>query len=183
VTCLPVNQTNAGTSAGFWLGGSMPPCRLRRRKFWKFDYEMVHFEVYLNKYVVSIAPFSTSACPDCSQNIYINIEICSFFACFRFLIFHLFFQRGVSWPHLPLCADAHGQRLVYPDTDHEALFTADEINWTGVLNACFPMYGGVHSARTAGCSSSITIQCEQCTGLHICTSTELQFSLCAVNKT
>jgi len=58
-----------GTSARFWLGGSMPPCRLRRRKFWKFDYEMVHSEVYLNKCVVSIAPFSTSACPDCSQNI------------------------------------------------------------------------------------------------------------------
>jgi len=30
---------------------------------------MVHSEVYLNKYVVSIAPFSTPACPDCSQNI------------------------------------------------------------------------------------------------------------------
>jgi len=30
--------------------GSMPPCRLRRRKF---DYEMMHSEVYLNKYVVS----------------------------------------------------------------------------------------------------------------------------------
>jgi len=27
-----------------------------------------------------------------------------FFACFRFLIFHPFFQR-VSWPHLPICAD------------------------------------------------------------------------------
>ena len=31
----------------------MPPCRLRRRKFWTSDYEMVHSEVYLNKYVVS----------------------------------------------------------------------------------------------------------------------------------
>ena len=32
---------------------------------------MVHSEVYLNKYmyVVSIVPFSTPACPDCSQNI------------------------------------------------------------------------------------------------------------------
>ena len=59
-------QADTGTSAGFWLGGSMPPCRLRRRKF---DYEMVHSEVYLNKYVVSIAPFSTPACRDCSQNI------------------------------------------------------------------------------------------------------------------
>jgi len=59
--------TYAGTSAGFWLRGSMPPCRLRWITFWKFDYEMVHSEVYLNKYVVSTAPFSTPACPDCSQ--------------------------------------------------------------------------------------------------------------------
>ena len=52
-----------------FVRGSVPTCRLKRRKFRKFDYEMVHSEVYLNKYVVSIAPFSTSACPDCSQNI------------------------------------------------------------------------------------------------------------------
>ena len=74
------------TSAGFWLGESMPPCRLRRRKSWKFDYEMVHSEVYLNKYLVSIAPFSTPACPDCSQkyNISLNIENCSFLHVFDF---------------------------------------------------------------------------------------------------
>ena len=52
--------------------GSMPPCRLRRRKFSKFDYEMVHSEVLKN----------------------------ALFACFRFLIFHPFFQ-GVSWPICP----------------------------------------------------------------------------------
>ena len=45
----------ARASAAFWLGGSVPPCRLRRRKF---GYEMVHSKVYLNKCVVSIAPFS-----------------------------------------------------------------------------------------------------------------------------
>jgi len=46
---------------------------------------MVHSEVYLNKYVVGIAPFSTSACPDCSQNItYINAENCSFLHVFAF---------------------------------------------------------------------------------------------------
>ena len=56
----------------------MPPCRLKRRKLWKFDYEMVHSEVLKN----------------------------ALFVCFRSLIFHPFFQ-GVSWPHLPLCADAH----------------------------------------------------------------------------
>jgi len=59
--------------------------------FRKFDYEMVHSEVYLNKYVVSIAPFFTYACPECSQNIQKN----ALFACFRFLIFYPFFQ-GVS---------------------------------------------------------------------------------------
>jgi len=58
--------------------------------------------VYLNKYVVSIAPFSTPACPNCSQ----NIQKTALFAWFRFLIFHPFLQ-GVSWPNLPLCADAH----------------------------------------------------------------------------
>jgi len=46
---------------------------------------MVHSEVYLNKNVVSIAPFFT---PDCPQ----NTENCSFFARFCFLIFHPFFQ-------------------------------------------------------------------------------------------
>jgi len=51
---------------GILVRGSMPPCRLKRRKF---DYEMVHSEVYLDKYVVSIAPFSTPACPGYSQNI------------------------------------------------------------------------------------------------------------------
>ena len=88
----------AGPSARFWLGGSMPYCRLRRRNFFssKFDYEMVHSEVYLNKYVVSIAPFSTSACPDYN----INIENC-FFPCFRFSIFHPFFQEGSANPICP----------------------------------------------------------------------------------
>ena len=40
-------------SAGFWLAGQCPPGRMRRRKFRKFDYEMMHSEVYLTKYVVS----------------------------------------------------------------------------------------------------------------------------------
>ena len=67
----PTAANPPGTSAGFWLGegASMPPCCLRRRKCRKFDYKMVHSKAYLNKYVVSIAPFSTPACPDCSQNI------------------------------------------------------------------------------------------------------------------
>ena len=39
---------------------------------------MVHSEVYLHKYVVSIAPFSTPACPDCSQNIPKTAVFCVF---------------------------------------------------------------------------------------------------------
>jgi len=78
-------------------GQSVPSCRLRRRKFWKFEYEMVHSEVYLNKYVVSVAPFSIPT----------PFRKLLFFVCFCFLIFYPSF-RGVSWPHLPLCVDAHG---------------------------------------------------------------------------
>jgi len=61
----------SGTSAGFRLGGQCSLAAWGEFFFWKFGYEMVHklTEVYLNKYVVSIAPFSTPACPDCSQNI------------------------------------------------------------------------------------------------------------------
>jgi len=59
-------------------GVNAPPCHLRRRKFWKFDYEMVHCEVNLNKYVVSIAPFFTPACPDCSKNIQKTVLFCRF---------------------------------------------------------------------------------------------------------
>ena len=111
VRCLLVDRINNSRSMlqkrphDFGKGGQCPLPAWGVELLWKFDYEMVHSEVYLNKYVVSTAPFSTPACPDCSQNI-TNIENC-FFACFRLLIFHPFFQ-GVSWPHLPLCADARG---------------------------------------------------------------------------
>ena len=38
------------------INAPLPP---EAKKMLKIDYEMVHTEVYLNKYVVSIAPFST----------------------------------------------------------------------------------------------------------------------------
>jgi len=47
---------------------------------------------YLNRYVVSIAPFSTPACPDCSQNIHRNLL---FFCMFSLFSFSSIFQ-GVS---------------------------------------------------------------------------------------
>ena len=80
-----------GTSAGFWLGGSMPPCRLRQRKFWKFDYEMVHSEVYLNKICGQHSAVLYTCLPWFLSKYNINIENCSFFACFCFLIFHPFY--------------------------------------------------------------------------------------------
>jgi len=49
--------------------GVIAPLPLKTKKILKIYYKMVHSEVYLNKYVVSIVPFSTPACPDCSQNI------------------------------------------------------------------------------------------------------------------
>jgi len=102
----PKGELESGTSAGFSLRGSMPPCRPRRRKLWKFDYEMVHFD--LNKYVVSIAPFSTPACPDCSQNVtYLNTEHCSFCMLSLFNFSSIFPLGGQLTPFAP-CADARG---------------------------------------------------------------------------
>ena len=72
VNNLDVMQRNVATPRNvrrILVRGSMPPCRLRRRKLGKFDYEMVHSEVYLNKYAVIIVQFYTPACHDCSQNI------------------------------------------------------------------------------------------------------------------
>jgi len=42
--------TSAGTSAGFCLGGQCPLAAGGEENFLKIDYEMVHFEVYMNKY-------------------------------------------------------------------------------------------------------------------------------------
>jgi len=72
---------------------------------------MVHSEVYLSKYVVSIAPFSTPACPDCSQ----NIQKTAFLHVFCFIIFHPFFQGGQLTPFAPMCGRACvGRKTVTP---------------------------------------------------------------------
>ena len=85
--------SSATASAGFWLRGSVLPCRLRRRKFGKFGYKMVHSKVCLNKCVVSIAPFSYPAFTPPSS----PFRKLVFFACFRFLIFHPF-SKGSADP-------------------------------------------------------------------------------------
>ena len=62
---------------------------LRNGAFWSISQ-------YLDKYVVSMAPFSTHACSFCM---------------FSLFNFSSIFPGGVSWPHLPLCADAHADEL------------------------------------------------------------------------
>ena len=65
-----------------------------KKIFLKFDYDMVHSEVYLNKYVVSIAPFSTPL-----------FRKLLFFARFRFLIFNSLFHSLFSFTFSadPIC--------------------------------------------------------------------------------
>ena len=57
---------------------------------------MVHSEVYLSKYVVSVAPLFTSACPHCSQ----NVENCYCLHVFAFFAFSSVFP---GWSADPIC--------------------------------------------------------------------------------
>ena len=72
---------------------------------------MVHSKVYLNKYVVSIAPFSYLAFTPTP------IQKTGRFCMFLLFNFSSIFPGGVSWPHLPLCADAQAFNQ-YPDARH-----------------------------------------------------------------
>jgi len=58
---------------------------------------MVHSAVYLNKYVVSIAPFSTPVCPDCSQ----NIQKTALFCMISLFNFSSIFSGGSADPICP----------------------------------------------------------------------------------
>jgi len=59
----------AGTSAGFWLGRVNALLPLEAKKIFENLTTKWCILKYIWIYVVSIAPFSTPACPDCSQNI------------------------------------------------------------------------------------------------------------------
>ena len=92
-------QVRSRASAGFWLGGQCPLAAwgekklkiwLRNGTFWSIG--------DLNKYVVSIAPFSTPAFTPHQP----PIRKLLFFACFRYLIFHPF-SRGSLTPFAPVC--------------------------------------------------------------------------------
>ena len=86
---------------------------------------MVHSEEYLNKYVVSIASFSTPACPDCSQKLL-------FFACFAFYFF-IHFPRGSADPICPYVRTPMYTRLVEMCRDMEIAVTFRRRWWKGTL--------------------------------------------------
>ena len=82
--------------------GSMPPCRLRRRKFWKFEEGYSRRRVMINNnnnnnHHQLDQPVITriTSPPPLFRKL--------FFACFRFLIFHPFFQGGQLTPFAPMC--------------------------------------------------------------------------------
>ena len=141
----------------------MPPCRLRRRKFWIFDYEMVHSEVYVKCGQHSAVLYT--CLPWLLSKYNINIENCSFFACFRFLIFRLFFQGVQLTPFAPvygrpcervcvcMCLSAR-ENLRNCTSDLHQIFCALYLwPWLGpALAACwyvmyFRFYGQRHKPR------------------------------------
>jgi len=89
---------------------------------------MVHSEVYLNKYVVSIAPFSTPACPDCSQ----NIQKTSLFACF-FATFNFSsnFPGGSADPICPYVRTPMDLCVLLSFTDAYIDACVNEVGYTG----------------------------------------------------
>ena len=59
-----------GTSAGFWLGGQCPLAAWGEEIFENLTTKLCILKfIWINNYLVSIAPFCTPACFACSQNI------------------------------------------------------------------------------------------------------------------
>jgi len=78
------------------VNAPLPPKAKKVLKIWL---RMVHSEVNLNKYVVSIAPFSTPACPDCSQ----NIQKTALFCMLSLFNFSSISRGGQLTPFAPTC--------------------------------------------------------------------------------
>ena len=115
---MPRNQERP-QDFGYGVNAPLPPEAKKNLKIWLRNGAFV---CWINN-VVSIAPFSTPACLGLHLKILHKHRKLIFFACFRFLIFHPFFQK-VSWPHLPLCAAAHAGNYV----QHELFFIKPEIH-------------------------------------------------------
>ena len=98
---------SSGTSAGFWLGGQCPLAAWDEEHFENLTIRNGAFwSIGLKKICGPHSAVLYTCLPWLLSKYNINLKKLLFFACFRFLIFHPF-SRGVSWPHLPLCADAH----------------------------------------------------------------------------
>jgi len=123
--------------------GSMDPCHLRRRKLWKFHCEMVHAEVYLNKYVVSIAPFSTPACPDCSQNITLTQKR-AHFCMFSISNFSSKFPGGQLTPFAPMCGrpcrQMHTPCYAGRANDINTISHTTQLSWTALSSLFTRVY-------------------------------------------
>ena len=94
-----------GTSAGFWLGGSVPPFCLRRRKLWKIDYTkwcILKYNVYgiwINMCGQHIAVLYTCLPRLLSKY---NVENRSF-CVFSLFNFSSIFPGGQLTPFAPMC--------------------------------------------------------------------------------
>ena len=93
---------------------------------------MVHSEVNLNICVVSIAPSTSHHSYHFTPS---PIQKTALFCMFSLFSFSFF--QGVSWPHLPLCADVHvvGFRLQRTDTAIMMTITMGEVSYMHVTNA------------------------------------------------
>ena len=143
--------------------GSMPPCHLRWRKFWKFEEEYSRRRVMINNnnnnnsLIISLTNQSSLV----SLHPHPNPENC-LFSCFRFLIFHPFFPGvGVSWPHLSLCADAHGWGMCQGRgkcqiTVGVSAYTSEGPTVESVF--CFPVQNVVRSTEIYGFPHVLTQQ-------------------------
>jgi len=95
---------------------------------------MVHSEVCLNKYVVSIAPFSTPDCP--------------LFCMFLLFNFHPFFQGGQLTPFAPMCGRpcTHNRFQDYPGRlVPEQTSTHSHQSWSSDILYQLPPFATIHS--------------------------------------
>ena len=101
-------QKPPGTSAGFWLGGQCPLAAWDDKNLENFTMKRCILEyICINTHVCSQQSAVLYTClPWLLSKYNINREKCSVLHVVAFKFF-LHFSRGVSWPHLPLCADAH----------------------------------------------------------------------------
>ena len=131
----------------------MPPCRPGRRKFGKFSYEMVHSKVYLNKDVVSAAPFSYPAFTSTRIQ---KTGLCCIFSLFNF---SSIFPGGsadsicpcVRTPMAGLSVDLRRAfTLINPASPGRPKWRQWDVSHSSII----PWVETIHIPRAEGCGSS-----------------------------